>query len=326
MSATMVIDCGTTNLRATLVDGMGRVLAQGSRPGGVRHTAIDGHNGKLRSMLAECTAQVIAQAGLQAQSVSRCVAYGMITSNVGLLEIPHLAAPASAAELHHGMQTKAFPEIAPFAISFIPGVRNFAGEVTPDNFSGMDMMRGEETEAVGLFELLKPQGESVFILPGSHNKFVRMDAQGRILGCMTSISGELLDAVTHNTILANAVGGEFASAQDYDTQLACTGALECMRSGLGRAAFAGRILNQLSTVDSVRLRSYLLGAVLAQDVLALRAFAPDAQNTKIYIAGKMPLQRALADVMEAMGLHNAEQVPAELSKQMGLLGALKIAQ
>ena len=40
----------------------------------------------------------------------------------------------------------------------------------------------------------------MFILPGSHNKFVAMSAEGKILGCMTSISGELLDAMTHHHI------------------------------------------------------------------------------------------------------------------------------
>lgn len=324
MSATMIIDCGTTNLRVTLADGMGNVLAACKRPGGVQHTAIDGHNGRLKAMLAECIDGVLQQAGLTAGDVERCVAYGMITSNVGLVEIPHLAAPVSSRELRNGMRTLRFPDIAPFAISFIPGVRNDAGRVTEDNFSAMDMMRGEETEAVGLFELLKPDRESVFILPGSHNKFVRVDAQGRILGCMTSISGELLDAITHHTILANAVDHAFASAEDYDAGLCRKGAMECVSSGLGRAAFAGRILNQLGGVQSVRLRSYLLGATLAQDVLALRAFVPDAHHARIYIAGKMPLQCAIADAMEAMGLDNAVQVPAEITARMGLTGALTI--
>lgn len=326
MSITLLVDCGTTNLRVTALDDAQCVLAQAKRDGGVRHTAVDGHNGRLKAMLADGISEVLSKIGKDAQDVSRCVAYGMITSNVGLLEIPHLPAPVDDMDLHKGMQTAVFPEIAPFPITFIPGVRNFAGQVTPDNFSGMDMMRGEETEAVGLFELLHPQGECVMILPGSHNKFVRMDADGRILGCMTSISGELLDAITHHTILANAVGGEFADAQTYDVQLVRQGARECAETGIGRAAFAGRILNQLGEVESVRLRSYLLGVVLAQDVAALKKFVPDVQNVKILIAGKAPLQCAIADVMETLGLQDAVQVETEISGQMGICGALKIAE
>ena len=185
-------------------------------------------------------------------------------------------------------------------------------------------MRGEETESIGLWQLLKPQHESVFVLPGSHNKFVRMDAQGRILGCMTSISGELLDAVTHHTILADAVGREFAAADSYDADMARQGALECARSGLGRAAFAGRILHQLGHESDVRLRSYLLGAVLAQDVLALRSFMGDADSTAVFIAGKQPIRCAFADVMQCLDLSRAQQVPDEISGCMGVTGALAI--
>ena len=60
-----------------------------------------------------------------AGDVKRCVAYGMITSDMGLLEIPHVPAPASAADLRDAMRAQRFPEIAPFPIHFIPGVRKF---------------------------------------------------------------------------------------------------------------------------------------------------------------------------------------------------------
>lgn len=326
MSASMLIDCGTTNLRVALVGEDGGILAQEKRPGGVRHTAIDGHNGRLKAMLSESIVQVLQKAGMMPAQVRRCVAYGMITSNMGLLEIPHLPAPAGALELHEGMKTAYFRDVAEFAISFIPGVRNTRDTVTLHNVSGMDMMRGEETEAIGLYQLLRLEQPCVMILPGSHNKFVRLDAKGTIQGCMTSISGEMLDALTHHTILSDAVGGGFASAQTYDEELARRGALECAEYGLGRAAFAGRILNQLGGIDSIRLRSYLLGAVLAQDVLALKRFVPDIQDVQILIAGKPPLQRAFADVMMALDLPDAIQVAPDVSARMGICGALLIAQ
>lgn len=325
MSAYMIIDCGTTNLRVTITDEAGNVLAQEKRPGGVRHTAIDGHNGRLKTMLAECIAQVLDDAGMTPDQIDRCIAYGMITSNVGLLEIPHLSAPVSADNLGAGVKTAVFPDVAPFPISFIPGVRNFCGQVTLENFKDMDMMRGEETEAIGLFELLGMQRECVLILPGSHNKFVRMDAQGRIVGCLTSISGELLDALTHHTILADAVDRLFATEQDYDAELARQGARECVASGLGRAAFAGRILSQLGGMESVRLRSYLQGAVLAQDVQALQRFVSDNRDVQFLIAGKMPLQAAFADVMKLMGLGTVMQVAPDITARMGVTGALRIA-
>ena len=321
----LVIDCGTTNLRVTLLDENKKKLDTVKAEGGVRHTSIDGHNGRLRTMLHESMVTVLSRNGYDMADVKKCVASGMITSALGLLEIPHVPAPAGAAELRAAMQEKVFEDIAPFPIAFIPGVRNFAGEVNLDNFSGMDMMRGEEVEAIGLYKLLKPRGAAMFVLPGTHNKFVPMDAEGRIKGCMTSISGELLDALTHHTIIAEAVGHGFVSGEDYDPVYAKHGAWESAMSGLGRAAFAGRILNTLGGRGKSEIQSYLLGAVLALDVQAMQSFVGDAENVEAYIAGKAPLQQCFCDVMEALEAGEAYQVPEELSAKMGLEGVLEIA-
>ena len=202
----LVVDCGTTNLRVTLLDESLKRIDAARAEGGVRHTAIDGHNGRLRATLRESIETVLARNGYAPADVERCVAYGMITSALGLLEIPHVPAPAGASDLRAAMREKTFEDIAPFPIAFIPGVRNFAGPVNLENFSEMDMMRGEEVEAVGLYSLLGCTGPALFVLPGTHNKCVPMGAHGEILGCMTSISGELLDALTHHTILADAAG------------------------------------------------------------------------------------------------------------------------
>lgn len=348
MSVRLIIDCGTTNLRVTAVDGEGKALSVRRGEGGVRHTAIDGHTGRLKTTLKGCIDGALADAGASHAQVERCVAYGMITSNMGLLEIPHLIAPVSAADLRRGMREQTFDDVAPFPIAFIPGVRNFAGEVGFDNVGGMDMMRGEETEAVGLYDLLAPDGPAVFVLPGSHNKFVSMGENGEILGCMTSISGELLDALTHHTILADSVGRAFVPAEEYDEVAAREGAWACAQSGLGRAAFAGRILDTLGKKGRAAVQSYLLGAVLALDVEALSAFLPSApdetltpelavpgnvlgalgvaspaprREARIFVAGKPPVQRAMCDVLDALGYEGALAVPGEISARMGLRGA-----
>jgi len=321
----LVIDCGTTNLRVTLLDENKNKVDVVKAEGGVRHTSIDGHNGRLRTLLRESIETVLSKNGHTMQDVEKCVASGMITSALGLLEIPHVPAPAGAAELRAKMQKKVFEDIAPFEIEFIPGMRNFAGPVDLENFSGMDMMRGEEVEAIGLYKLLAPKGAAMFVLPGTHNKFVSMDRDGKMLGCMTSISGEMLDAITHHTIIAEAVGHSFVNADEYDSEYAKAGARECAVSGLGRAAFAGRILATLGGRDKAKLQSYLLGAVLALDVQAMQSFVGDQENVEAYIAGKAPLQQCFCDVMEALAAGEAHQVPAEISGRMGLEGVLEIA-
>ena len=75
----LIIDGGTTNLRVTLLSDERKPLDAIARDGGVRHTAVDGNNGRLKAALAECIDQLLARNGLDAGDVKRCVAYGMIT-------------------------------------------------------------------------------------------------------------------------------------------------------------------------------------------------------------------------------------------------------
>ena len=319
---TMVIDGGTTNLRVTLLDAEGTVLSAVRKEAGVSQTAVDGHNGRLKEALGDLIGGLMAQFHLTAKDIGLCAAYGMITSREGLWEVPHTIAPLDAAQLRGGIFRKCFPEIAPFPIAFIPGVKNSAASVTLDTFAAMDMMRGEETEAIGLWELLRPLSGCIFALPGSHNKFVRMDAKGRILGCMTTLSGEFLSALTHHTILSGAVNHGFSTAENYDRAMALAGYREAEASGLGRAAFAGRILSTLGGLPPDKIASYLLGAVLCADVQALAALG--GKDTLLYVAGKEPVKTALCDLVSAAGLFPSHPVAPDICARMGVAGALHI--
>ncbi len=319
----LVIDGGTTNVRITLHSSLGEALCVYKKEAGVAHTAIDGHNGRIRDAVREGFNELLNRHGYSASSVTNCVAYGMITSREGLLEIPHCVAPVDAAGLHKAMVQKTFPEIAPFPIRFIPGVRNFNGAVGLDNFSQMDMMRGEETEAIGLWRLLNAKDPCVMVLPGSHNKFVKMDASGAILNCMTTMSGEFLSALSHHTILSGAVGRAFLAEEEYDRETVLAGYLEAERAGLNRAAFAGRILSTLGKLPPGRVAGYLLGAVLQADARALTAYAK--KDTHLILAGKQPVKRALYDVLTANGFTDILAVPDDICARMGVTGAMHIA-
>lgn len=315
-----VIDAGTTNVRISLLDESETLVDQLKFDAGVRRTAIDGHNGYLVSTLRDGIRTLMEKHGVE--EVSSCVAYGMITSNMGLKEIPHLCAPAGLQQFHEGMEAVSFPEIAPFPIRFIRGLRNFSGAVTLDNADGMDMMRGEETETIGLLALKPEVRGGMLVLPGSHNKFIPIDEKGRILGCMTSISGEMLDALTHHTILADAVEHGFASGETYSADHMLAGA-RAADAGLGRAAFTARILRTLGDLTVDEARSFLLGAVLRLDLQALRHYAPDVK--KLFVAGKPPLGTALCDLFKAYG-YETEQIDEAIQKKMGMAGACAIAR
>ena len=83
----LVVDCGTTNLRVTLLNENKEKLDVVKAEGGVRHTAIDGHNDRLRTMLKESMETVLSRNGYKMEDVEKCVASGMITSALGLLDL-----------------------------------------------------------------------------------------------------------------------------------------------------------------------------------------------------------------------------------------------
>ena len=83
-------------------------------------------------------------------------------------------------------------------VVIVPGVKT-EGETIAD----ADMMRGEETELIGLMEHL--ESAAVYVLPGSHSKLIHVDGAGRIVDFTTMLTGELIAALLQNTILKDAV-------------------------------------------------------------------------------------------------------------------------
>lgn len=319
----LIIDGGTTNLRVMLVDECGALLGTQKRSVGAAAAAVAGSNQALREATHTCIKEVLSAASLSMQDVSDCFAFGMITSASGLKEIPHLCAPAKVEDFRMSMASVLFEDIAPFPIRFIPGLKNFSGTVTLENLAQMDMMRGEETEAIGFLQLAKPESSCVLVLPGTHNKFIVISEDGAILRCMTTMSGEMLSVLTHHTILTESVGGCFVEAAQYDRGMMLAGAAACS-AGIGRAAFSTRILRTLGDMPQEKIASFLLGVALKSDADALMTLLRDVPNAKIYIAGKEPLRTALVDLFEHERMI-VESVCAEIASRVGIAGALAVA-
>ncbi len=294
----LAIDSGTTNTRVSLWTADGACLGGAQRGVGVRDTAIDGDNARLKAAVRECVdeAAVLAEGGFG--SVAAVYASGMITSNVGLAEIPHLTAPAGLADFVAGVRAVDLPEIAPLPVHFIPGLKNPVSGVTLGTVEEMDMMRGEEAETIALLDRFPAGTPYLFVLPGSHTKFVAVDGAGRMTGCLSSLAGEILDILTKHSILADAVARSFVTEEAYRRDWVIEGFRVARKAGLGRAAFSTRILKQFVTGDPADCANFLLGAVLESDVAAVRG--SDAlrlpEGARVVVTGKNPLRDALVAV------------------------------
>lgn len=270
----LTVDGGTTNTRAVLWNASGKSVDVEKVEVGVRNTAIDGDNSRLKQAVKSCLETVLRRNNAGFGDVAAIYASGMITSNVGLVDVPHLVAPAGGRDFVESVATIDLPDVAPLPFNFIRGLKNMAGGVTLDNVEGMDIMRGEETEAIALLDWL-PSGKAyLFVLPGSHTKFIAVDREGRLTGCLTSLAGELLSMLTTQSILADAVKHSFVSEEAYTRGTMLAGFRTARKTSFSRAAFSTRIMNLFVDRDAQACANFLLGAVLESDVAAVKEAGP----------------------------------------------------
>ena len=324
----IAVDGGTTNTRASLWEAPGICLDIVKSEVGVRMTSIEGSNASLKAAVNGLLEQLLKNNSITFDQVEGIYACGMITSREGLAELPHLIAPAGMQEFVNGLARVELPEIAPLPIHFVRGLKNRDGAaLTLQELEQMDVMRGEETETLALLDLFGNESGTLFALPGSHTKFVSVDAEGKMIGCLSSLAGELLSAVTLNTILAGAVGKQFAGA-DYNREMLLAGYRVARDTSLARAAFSTRMLQMFIPSDEQDRASFLLGAVLEGDIAAVknsRALSV-TRDMKVVIAGKEPLASALKLLFEEDGhFRQVEIYYPDPAKPMSGYGLYQIA-
>lgn len=262
------IDAGTTNTRVWLTTG-DRVIARARAGVGVRDTARDGSSERLRNALRELIDHVRGDARDQgfAESPECVIAAGMITSPLGLAEVPHVPTPAGLNELAAATRQYSFPEITDLPILLIPGARSGPRRCDQESVGTTDVMRGEETLLIGLHALGLLAPQSTLLNLGSHWKVIEFDGHARIASSVTSMTGELIHAAQAQTILAGSVPQARPEACDRDWLEA--GMREQRRSGLARALFCVRLLEQGSDGSAEQRLSFLIGAFLASDMDAM---------------------------------------------------------
>lgn len=106
---TIVLDCGTTNTKLYLVQGKS-CIRETVLPVGIRNIAGGMTKTQLKNRIRDGIEHLVAESGTDEQ-VEKLVAYGMITSEMGFCELPHLDAPAGLAELQKGVCVQTDPEL-----------------------------------------------------------------------------------------------------------------------------------------------------------------------------------------------------------------------
>ncbi len=300
-SSYFAIDCGTTNTSVFLLSG-GKIVDSVQQPVGVRNTSI----GLDRSPLYEALRASLDKLARKPPSEPRFIlAAGMITSSLGLWEVPHVVAPAGIETLSKHVQRKAFPQISPLPFFFVPGVRVNSPPCTLENVHSTDIIRGEETEIIGHVIRCRPRRSWLFLHLGSHTKAIVVDARGRITRSTTTLSGECLYALRTQTILAKRLGRPPGS--NLEKRFFYQGALCAQHHGFLRTLFMIRLLEENRSYPTKALYSFLLGAILFND---LKAFHNrrilNRQTGLVVLSGHPTLSKAWRLMLKKRGLRTEE--------------------
>ena len=296
MKPFLAIDCGTTNTRVWLIEG-GEVAARAEVMAGVRDTARTGSTATLRGGIAKAIDQASSQAGVERPAFA--LAAGMITSNLGLVELPHAAAPVAAVDLSESVERVDFPERDSLAVYFVRGVRTGQAECSLDDAPDADIIRGEETEIFGALETLGLDGPLLYVHLGSHTKIIRVDKESRIAGGVTTLAGELDHVVRSETILSSALPPE--RMEQCDDELLDRGAEWTERYGLSRTFFLIRILEQSGKYDAQQLGSVFVGAIAFGDIQAIRGHGLAEPGARVILSGRPRFQSAWHRFLEREG-------------------------
>jgi 2-dehydro-3-deoxygalactonokinase len=233
---------------------------------------------------------------------------GMAGSRQGWREAPYASLPATLEAIaDHVIR---FEGRSGRPVAIVPGI--MLRSPTRDG----DVIRGEETQIVGLLEA-EPDFAGVVILPGTHSKWVRVE-DGAIAEFQTYLTGELFDLLAHRSFLRHSVAD---GAEDLpsraDFALAVRRTAEQSLPFLS-AIFSVRARQLLGKVASDDNLAYLSGLLIGGEIAAARGAGWLPKGAPLRIVGTRSLGRAYAGAFDLLGYRSETRDGGELVKA-GLL-------
>lgn len=255
----IAVDWGTSSLRAYRLDAAGAVLAQ-------RHVSIG---------LLECTGRFAAVLAEQVRDWDdECIVMaGMIGSRNGWREVPYAACPAGPDALAAGMVEFSEPLLPGRRLFIVPGLADRPAGGTPD------VMRGEETQLLGLYDALDGAGPHTVCLPGTHSKWATVE-RGRIVRFRTAMTGELYAVLKRHSLL-----GALMAPDAADDEAGFLRGIDAsgMPGGLPNHLFSVRSLGLFGELTPEASPSYLSGLLIGHELRGLAPFDCDIEPKRLTV-------------------------------------------
>ncbi|EPN9384443.1 2-dehydro-3-deoxygalactonokinase [Cronobacter malonaticus] len=248
----IAIDWGSTNLRAWLYQDEQCLESRQSEAGVTRL------NGRTpEAVLAQVTE------GWR-DDATPVVMAGMVGSNAGWKIAPYLPCPARFADI--GSQLTTVAE----RVFIIPGLC-----VSRDD--NRNVMRGEETQLLGARELAPAP---LYIMPGTHCKWVQADAQ-QVNDFRTVMTGELHHLLLTHSLIGAGLPEQQQSADAFNAGLEQGAETDAPLTRL----FEVRAAHVLGSLARKHVAEFLSGLLIGNEVASqLRHWQPDSKQPLTLVA------------------------------------------
>jgi len=196
------------------------------------------------------------------------ISSGMVSSSIGLYELDYAKMPFSAKG--DSLNMKYLKLNNRVELLLISGIKNDCG-----------MMRGEETQAIGLQKHLSEDTEGILLLPGTHSKHLGFK-NGIFIGLKSFMTGELFEILSQKSILSNSI------IEDVKNDISECPFLEGVKLGsqgkLSSSLFTVRA-NDLFGKSTKNDNYFFLSGLLIGDELAYLK----KENKRVFLAAPYPL-------------------------------------
>lgn len=230
---------------------------------------------------------------------------GMASSSIGILELPYAELPFSL-DGKHALMDRLTTESLPNPIFLISGLK-----------SDTDVMRGEETELVGMHLLLQelPQ-EYIAIIPGTHSKHITV-RDNMIVSFDTYMTGEIFNILLNSSTLRHSVAQKGLINWSGFRE----GVNKSAEESLLQSLFQVRVNELLHGMDKQKNYAFLSGLLIGAELTPLKKLS----QMPIVLLGNTALNPLYETAIRHLGLGGAlMEIPCKIRERAVIRGQLQI--
>lgn len=236
---------------------------------------------------------------------------GMASSSIGMDEVAYATSPfpvdGSQARIKRHDSQPDFPH----DLLLIGGVR-----------SAHDVMRGEETQLIGLLALM-PIKDAILLFPGTHSKHIYIQNK-HIIDFQTFMTGEVFNLMSHYSILKDSVE-ILPSIRFSDSELDgfTSGVHDAGSTSILHSLFRVRTNQLFSKLTKQQNALYLSGLLIGSELKSLT----DKKNRQLILCSGNNLYELYKLAMQELNLSERTiTISADLLDKATIAGQVKIVQ